>query len=91
MECLVNRPRIYGFAFSGLSSLLYRLKEIDCCYLIFGEASINKYIEFLLHDQPEYIIGLGLYSGKDQDKIRIETLCSNKKQLMYRVKQPSDD
>ncbi|MCL5090946.1 MAG: hypothetical protein M1514_02980 [Patescibacteria group bacterium] len=31
----------------------------------------------LLHDQLTHILGLGSYSGIDQDKIRIETTCSN--------------
>jgi pyrrolidone-carboxylate peptidase len=74
----LEKPQIYGFAFGGVRNLLYRLKEITCCYLVFGETSIEKYMKFLLHDQPEYILGLGSYSGVDQDKIRIETVCTNK-------------
>lgn len=31
----------------------------------------------LLHDQPSHILGLGSYSGIDQDKIRIETITKN--------------
>lgn len=30
-----------------------------------------------MREQPGYILGLGVYSGKDQDKIRIETKCTN--------------
>mgnify|MGYP000328605973 CR=1 FL=1 len=73
-----SQPLIYGFAFGSVRRLLYRLKEINCCYLLFGERSIEKYLEFLIHDQPHYILGLDLYSGIDQDKIRIETICTNK-------------
>jgi pyrrolidone-carboxylate peptidase len=32
----------------------------------------------VLHDQPDYILGMGIYSGKDQDAIRIETVTTNK-------------
>lgn len=73
--------RTFGFAFGkeNISSrVLWRLKNIDCCHQVFGESSIGKYMEFLLRNKPEYILGLGVYSGKDQNKIRIETLCTNK-------------
>lgn len=71
---------MYGFAFiKNLSSkVLYKLRNVDCCYLLAGKSSIDKYMEFLLHDQPENILGMGVYTGRDQDKIRIETKCSNK-------------
>jgi pyrrolidone-carboxylate peptidase len=32
----------------------------------------------LLHDQPSRILGLGTYSGVDQDKIRVETVATNR-------------
>ncbi len=31
----------------------------------------------LMNDKPKYILGLGVYTGRDQDKIRIETKCTN--------------
>lgn len=73
--------QVYGFAFGkgNVSTYtLWRLKNIDCCYQLFGETSIDHYIDhFLLHDQPGYILGIGIYSGIDQDKIRIEAKCTN--------------
>lgn len=36
------------------------------------------YLDMLIHDQPEYVLGLGSYSGTDQDKVRVETICTNK-------------
>jgi len=70
--------QIYGFAFGkNLSAfVLWRLKNIDCCYQIFPN-NLDRYLQMILHDQPEYILGLGVCSGVDQDKIRIETKCSN--------------
>ncbi len=70
--------QIYGFAFGrNLSAyILWRLREIDCCYEIFPN-NLDQYLQMILHDQPECILGLGVYSGVDQDKIRIETKCSN--------------
>lgn len=67
---------IDGFALGNTGKILYRLKNIGCCYLVFPN-NINHYLDLLLHDQPLYLLGLGSYSGVDQDKIRVETLCSN--------------
>jgi len=68
--------QVYSFALGSTGRLLYQLKNIDCCYLIFPN-NLDKYFDMLIHDQPQYILGLGSYSGVDQDKIRIETICSN--------------
>lgn len=67
---------IYGFALGSTGRLLYRLKNTDCCYLIYPN-NLNHYLSMLLHNQPPYILGLGSYSGVDQDQIRIETICTN--------------
>ena len=75
-ESILLSKQIYGFALGSTSRLLYRLKNIDCCYLVFPN-NLDKYLNMLIHDQPPYILGLGSYSGVDQDKIRIETICSN--------------
>ena len=76
----MNNNEIYGFAFGKTiaSGILYRLKNIDCCYLVFGVTSIEQYLNFLIKGQPEYILGLGVYKGIDQDEIRIEEVCTNK-------------
>lgn len=68
--------QIYGFALGGTKNLLYRLKNIDCCYLVFPN-NLDMYLDMLIHDQPDYVLGLGSYSGVDQDKVRIETICTN--------------
>ena len=75
-ESATLNKQIYGFALGSTGRLLYRLKNIDCCYLVFSN-NMDKYLAMLIHDQPRYILGLGSYSGVDQDKIRIETICSN--------------
>jgi pyrrolidone-carboxylate peptidase len=76
----MNKQEIYGFAFGKTISanILYRMQNIDCCYLVFGTASIDGYLRFLTRNQPQYILGLGVYAGIDQDKIRIEEICTNK-------------
>lgn len=75
--------QIYGFALSGNTGrILYRLKQIDCCYLVHPN-NIEHYLEMLLHDQPPYVLGLGTYSGADQGQIRIETICTNQFRNSY--------
>jgi pyrrolidone-carboxylate peptidase len=69
---------LYVFALtSELGRLLYQLKSPDCCYIVYGN-NIDHYLKMLLHDQPSHILGLGSYSGVDQDKIRIETITTNR-------------
>lgn len=71
-----KKQETYGFALGGTAGILWQLKQIDCCYSVFSN-NIDHYLFMILHDQPPYILGLGSYSGIDQDKIRIETKCSN--------------
>ncbi len=71
---------IYGFAFTkrNISSYtLYNLTGLDHRNLLWGTTSIDQYCQLLLHDKPEYILGLGVYSGRDKTKVRIEQFCSN--------------
>lgn len=78
--------KLYAFAFSRRnisSSTLYNLNNLDNRYLLFGKVSIDKYCEKLLKDQPEYILGMGIYTGRDQTHLRIETRCSNKFRREY--------
>jgi hypothetical protein len=68
---------LYAFALtSGLGRLLYRLKLPDHCYIVYSK-NIDHYFDLLIHDQPSQILGLGSYSGVDQDKIRIERIATN--------------
>lgn len=73
---------MHAFAFTRRNiscQTLYQLKnrKIDHRYLLWGEVSIDLYTKQLLHDQPDYILGLGRYGGRDKDKIKIERTCSN--------------
>lgn len=68
---------LYGFSLSDLTSrILWRLKPLDMCYEIWPN-NIDHYLQMLIHDQPKYILGIGTYSGIDQDDIRIETITKN--------------
>lgn len=68
---------LYAFALTNsLGKLLYKLKTPDHCYLIWSN-NIDHYLNILLHDQPEFILGMGVYSGIDQETIKIETVTTN--------------
>ena len=68
-----------GFAFPrNISSrVLWKLTGVDSCFQLWPN-NIDFYLQILEREQPSRILGLGSYSGIDQDKIRIETKCSNK-------------
>lgn len=70
------RKETYGFAVSGAGRILYQVRNLDCCYLVFPN-NVDMYLDMLIHDQPEYILGLGSCSDIDQRLIGIETICSN--------------
>lgn len=71
---------IYGFAFDGniSSEVLARLKNLDHKQLLDKNESIGRYLEFLLCNQPQYILGLGQYTGSFKGKIKIEARCFNR-------------
>lgn len=69
---------IFGFAFQlrNISChTLYNLPNLDHRTLLWGTRSIDKYLNFLLDKQPDYILGLGIFFGRVSPIIRIETIC----------------
>ncbi len=66
----------YCFSLPPTKNIMYQLRNTDCSYII-NQNNLDQYLKLLLQDQPKYILGLGSYSGIDQDKIRIETVCTN--------------
>lgn len=68
---------LYGFSLSSLTSrILWRLKPLNMCYEVWSN-NVDHYLQMLVHDQPKYILGMGMYSGIDQDAVRIETVIKN--------------
>lgn len=69
---------LYAFALTNsIGRILYKLKTPDHCYIVWDN-NIDHYLNILLHDQPQYILGMGEYSGIDQEAIRIETVTTNR-------------
>ncbi len=64
---------MFVFAFKGTSSPHSNTHFIDS-----SEEAIDKLLEELIKLQPDKILGLGKYSGKDQAQVRIEIICTNK-------------
>ncbi len=44
---------------------------------------IEAFVDTFGQDPPLYILGLGEYTGRDQNKLRIETSCTNKFRNRY--------
>ncbi len=72
---------IHVFAFTRRNiscQTLYGVDGFDHRTLLWGVASIDRFVQKLLADQPDYILGMGIYGGRDREHIRIETTCFNK-------------
>lgn len=76
------KRKLYGFAFTKRNiscQTLYSLNKIDHRYLLWGAETMDRYINnVLLKEQPEYVLGMGVYYGRVKHKVRIETQCNNK-------------
>ena len=77
-ENKINRN--LGFAFKGNSSenILAKLNWADEKFALSGASSIKRLLEMIGIEKFQLILGLGVYTGRDQDKIRIEQVCTNK-------------
>ena len=68
--------QIYYFSLPPTKNIMLQLRNTDCSYII-NQNNLDHYLKLLLQDQPKCILGLGSYSGINQEKIRIETVCTN--------------
>lgn len=70
---------VAGFCIGGPRSLLYRLRSVDSCYIVYRN-NLSHFLKFLQHDKPNYIIGLRTCASDPLDrskKIVIPTCFSN--------------
>lgn len=74
---MLTSMKLLAFAFQDniSSSILQKLDIVNKFYLPSNNRKIENFVEELVKINPHYILGLGMYSGKDKDKLRIETLC----------------
>lgn len=73
-----NKLVIFGFSKTNSQNLLLSLSIGRQFLLKSQKEDIEGFVEDLVKIKPEFILGLGEYSGRDQDKIRQEVRCSNK-------------
>jgi pyrrolidone-carboxylate peptidase len=73
MTTTIKNKQVHVFALGNTKKLLNHLKNIYC----YNCSSPNKLLDIILQNQPLYLLGLGSYSGIGQNKIHIETVCSN--------------
>lgn len=68
---------LYTFAFANISGRVVSKLTDTTGRAILRPSTINQYIEELVLKQPQFILGLGEYTGKDQNLVRIESQCKN--------------
>lgn len=73
-------PSISAFAFKNTISgkVLSYLNIKDKVILNSNKENINYYIYKIKQEKPDYILGLGEYSGRDSSQLRLEQSCTNK-------------
>jgi pyrrolidone-carboxylate peptidase len=75
----MNRPAIIYFTGTIAESIA---KQITIPYISYpiesSKTAIEAVVKQLKDTKPTIIIGLGAYSGRDQDKLRIERACNLK-------------
>lgn len=67
---------IAGFCLGGTKNLLYKLRCVSSCYVLF-QNNLDYYLKMIKHEKPDAILVLGSYSGRDQGTIRVETHFTN--------------
>lgn len=73
-----NNIKFFAFEGNVSEAVLDRLLVLDKSLARSDVFVINSFVPKILNNKPTFIIGLGEYSGRDKDKLRIETICSNK-------------
>ncbi len=75
-----NRDNLLAYAFQNtISEEVLACLPVGVKILIPSEAhEIPNIVQSILNTNPTYILGLGEYSGKDRDMLKIETRCTNK-------------
>lgn len=86
-------PSILLFAFSGTNAepvvkQLDQAAERDTAYIGSSERAIDKFVSEVDLDAYKYVVGFGLYTGPDKDKLRVETRYTNKFKTSIIAKHP---
>ena len=69
---------IFGFKNTTCEKIIYGLEDTaDTVLLESSSEKIIQFVESLNFEKYRFVIGMGEYSGRDTNKIRIETLCTD--------------
>jgi len=69
---------LFGFKDTISEKVLHEV-EGDRKYILTSEVeAIENFVEQVLLLKPAFILGMGEYSGRDQDKLRVEERCTHK-------------
>lgn len=68
---------IVGFGFKGnISAMVIKKLRLHSSFTVNSNYNdLDLFLQKLINMQPKLILGLGMYSRKDKDKLRVETLC----------------
>jgi len=79
-ELTLNKINLLLFSFKGnISEEVLQICDFPHSYYIPSDLTlIDNFVKVIVTQNPKYIIGLGMYSGRDIDKLRMETLCNNR-------------
>ncbi len=73
----VSKTLICCFAFRNCSAQVQSALDSAISKFVVEPDNIEDYLAELIRTQPDYILGLGDYTGKDQEQLRIETIAKN--------------
>lgn len=69
---------IFGFRGTITESILRSLPLAHKRVVESSVSAIDALIDESMEAAPKYIIGMGQYTGRDRDRLRVETVCTNK-------------
>lgn len=73
----VSKTLICCFAFRNRSHQVQQALNSAISKFVLTPDTIEDYVAELIRAQPDYILGLGEYTGRDQEQLRIETIAKN--------------
>lgn len=69
---------ILGFALSKQTNQILEVLHVDQKIFVNDPTNFLGFVSQIINLAPDYIIGLGGYSGRDRKTLRVETACTNK-------------
>lgn len=68
---------VFAFTNTIAARVLQRLNVANAKLVRSDVQSIEQLVTEIVEQRPSKVVGLGQYTGRDQDKLRIETRCNN--------------